>query len=127
MKKSTRVLGFVLIAAMVIGAVQTIGIAQDDSKKAKHNIKQVMAAHKKGAHKKVISGAASQEEKLALLDLYISLVENEPPQGDIDSWHRLAGGAALAAAKVVVGRDGALAELKAATNCAACHKVHKPK
>ncbi len=130
MKNSIRILGFVILAAMVVGAVQTIGIAQDDKeeKKAKHEIKQVMQeAHKKGALKKVLGGAASQQEKLELLDLYISLVENEPPKGDLESWHRLAGGVALAAAKVAVGRDGATAELKQATNCGACHKVHKPK
>ncbi len=130
MKKSTRVLGFVIIAAIVIGAVQTIGIAQDDKevKKAKHEIKQVMQkAHKDKLRDKILKGDASQQEKLDLLDLYISLVENEPPKGDIDSWHKLAGGVALAAAKVAVGRDGATAELRKATNCGACHKVHKPK
>ena len=58
--------------------------------------------------------------------MYVSLVENDPPKGEKDSWQRLAGGAALAAAKVAVGREGAEAELKAAMNCAACHKQHKP-
>ena len=28
---------------------------------------------------------------------------------------------------VVVGREGAVAELKAASNCGACHKAHKGK
>ncbi len=130
MTKSTRVLGFVIIAAIVIGAVQTIGIAQADKevKNAKHEIKQVMQkAHKDKLRDKILKGDASQQEKLDLLDLYISLVENDPPTGDIESWHKLAGGVALAAAKVAVGRDGATAELRKATNCGACHKVHKPK
>ena len=68
----------------------------------------------------------TEEEQRELLDLYISLVENTPPMGEMGSWHRLAGGAALAAAKIVVGRDGAIVELKEATNCKACHDSHKP-
>jgi hypothetical protein len=33
----------------------------------------------------------------------------------------------MAAAKVMAGREGSIQELTKATNCAACHKVHKPK
>jgi hypothetical protein len=31
-----------------------------------------------------------------------------------------------AAAKVAVGREGAMVELKTATNCKKCHDAHKP-
>ena len=100
--------------------------ADDAASKPKHTIKEVMQnANKGGLLKKVLDGQATPGEKLALLDHYISLLENKPPKGDMDSWNELAGKAALASAKVVVGRQGAPAELKNATNCAACHKVHK--
>ncbi|MEZ6136026.1 MAG: hypothetical protein R3C53_14085 [Pirellulaceae bacterium] len=102
--------------------------ADEEAGKAKYSIKQVMKeAHKKGDSllEKVIAGDASAEEKTKLLDLYISLVENEPKKGEAASWQKLAGGAALAAAKVVVGREGATDELKKAADCAGCHKPHK--
>ena len=126
MGKSFRIL-LVAIISLSIGA---FAFGQDDDEKAKpkHAIKDVMAKALKGnkLNKKVLSGKASQEEKLELLDLYISLVENKPPKGDQASWQKFAGASALAAAKVAVGRDGAIKELKAATKCATCHKAHKP-
>lgn len=100
--------------------------ADEPPNQPKHTIKDVMQkVHKEGLLKKVLDGQASSEEKLALLDHYISLLENKPPKGDMDSWHELAGKATLASAKVVVGREGAPAELKNATSCVACHKVHR--
>ena len=129
MKRLQCVIGLLLFFALGFVMIQSIGFAQDEDgeKKAKHTIKEVMKqAHKDGLLKKVTAGDASAEQQRELLDLYISLVENTPPMGEMDSWHRLAGGAALAAAKVVVGRDGAIVELKEATNCKACHSAHKP-
>jgi hypothetical protein len=102
--------------------------AQDEAAKPapKHTIKEVMVnAHKDGLLKKILAGEASAEEKMVLLDHYISMVECAPPKGELASWQTLSGKAALAAAKVAVGREGSLDELKAATNCAACHKAHK--
>ncbi|MCP4191986.1 MAG: hypothetical protein GY768_15345 [Planctomycetaceae bacterium] len=94
--------------------------------KPKYTIKEVMKnVNKKGLLKKVTSGEASQEEKVMLLDNYISLIENTPKKGDANSWQKLSGSAALAAGKVVAGRDGAIEELKVASNCKACHSVHK--
>lgn len=104
------------------------GEKKDEKAKPKHSIKDVMKGAMKGKdalNRKVLSGKASAEEKLALLDMYVSLIENKPPKGSAESWQKLAGGAALAAAKVAVGRKGAEAELKAATNCKACHDPHK--
>ena len=121
----------VMLILVVSFCTTLIGDDKDkksDAKKPKHTIKEVMAKALKGnkLNKKVLSGEASQKEKLELLNLYISLVESKPPKGDNSSWQKLAGASALAAAKVAVGREGALDELKAATNCKACHSVHKP-
>ena len=110
----------------IVFCVSAVGIVLAAEGEPKHTIKDVMkTAHKDGLLKKVLAGDASQEEKLILLDNYISLVECEPPKGDMQSWQNLAGRAALAAAKVAVGREDSTDELKAATNCAACHKAHK--
>ena len=112
-----------LSCALVFGIAFS---ADEPPNKPKHTIKDVMQkVHKGGLLKRVLDGQASPEEKLALLDHHISLIENKPPKGDMESWHELAGKATLASAKVVVGRKGAPAELKNATNCVACHKVHR--
>lgn len=133
MSKSMKTLVTAVVAATILTA---FAYAQDDEKKAeekkkpKHTIKQVMKEGLKGKealNSKVLSGKATDKEKLALLDMFVSLVEAKPPKGDNASWQKFAGTAALAAAKVAVGREGATKELKAATNCAKCHKVHKPK
>lgn len=105
-----------------------LALAQEGGE-PKHSIKEVMkAAHNKesGVLGKVLSGEATQEEKIVLLDHYISLSQNKPPKGDAESWNKLTGAIVMAASKVVVGREGAEAELKTATTCAACHKEHKP-
>jgi hypothetical protein len=125
------ILGCCAVAALVVSTTLAVAWAAEGEGAAqpKHTIKEVMknanAGGAKSLLKKVTSGKATQEERLVLLDHYISLVENKPPKGDMDSWQTLAGRAALAAAKVAVGRDGATAELDTATNCKACHSVHK--
>jgi hypothetical protein len=126
--------GWLVFTVFCVALVQVAVQAQNPEKSApKHTIKEVM----KGAHmppegggkslrERVIAGDASDEETRGLLDLYISLVENEPPKGDAKAFHVKAGAVALAAAKIVVGREGAGQELARATNCAACHRDHKP-
>ena len=130
MPKSLSLLTLALSAAVVVGS---FAFAQDseekqEAAKPKHTIKEVMEQALKGnkLNKKVLSGDASEKEKLELLDLFVSLVENKAPKGDQASWQKFSGSAALAAAKVAVGREDALKELKTATNCAKCHKEHKP-
>lgn len=129
MLKRTRILLVALTATLCFGATL---FAQDeenkDAKKPKHTIKEVMAKALKGnkLNKKVLGGEASAKEKLELLDMYLSLVESKAPKGEQASWQKFSGAAAMAAAKVAVGREDGLKELKTATNCAKCHKAHKP-
>jgi hypothetical protein len=134
MTRSAKLAGWLLAAVACISLVQVAVHAQNTEKATpKHAIKDVM----KGAHmppegggkslrERVIAGNASDEEKRQLLDLYISLLENDPPRGEAEAFHAKAGAVALAAAKIVVGREGAAEELTKATNCAACHRDHKP-
>ena len=100
MQKSLKLLVATVLSVAVLSA---FAFAQDDEKaKPKHTIKEVMkGAMKGGLNKKVLSGKASDKEKLELLDMYISLVENEAPKGDAASWQKFSGMAALAAAKAV--------------------------
>lgn len=134
MARTVRFAGYALVAALVVGLTYTAVRAAEEAAaaKPKHTIKEVMkAAHTapegaKSLKDKVVEGKASAEEKQQLLDLYISLVENDPPKGEKSDWIMKAGPVVLSAAKVVVGRDGAIEELKMATNCKACHDAHKP-
>jgi hypothetical protein len=124
-------IGFLLAA---VGVVHTFVQAGQDTPQAKpkHAIKEVM----QGAHVapqgeqslllRVAAGNASPEEQQQLLDLYISLAENEPPRGELAAFQAKTRPIIIAAAKVVVGREGAGAELRKAVNCAACHREHKP-
>lgn len=130
MSKSIQVCIALLFAASMVTA---LAIAEDPGNKTgnddpKHSVKDVMGKAMKGdnLNKKVLSGKATDKEKLELLDLYVSLTENDAPKGDADSWKSFTSAATIAAAKVAVGRDGALDELKAATNCKKCHDAHKP-
>ncbi len=129
-KFPTCVAALVAIFTISVLAVAENPVNKDDPVKPKYTVKQVMAKAMapKGdqLNKKVLSGEASDKEKLELLDLYISLTENEAPKGEQASWKSFTNAAAIAAAKVAVGREGALDELKAATNCKACHDAHKP-
>jgi hypothetical protein len=125
-----KTLSLVLAAAALVAiAIQSLAWAQAEGEapKPKHTIEEVMEqAHKDGLLNKVAEGQASADEKSLLLDLYVSLAENDPPRGDVESYKKLANGAALAAARVVVGREGAEAQIKRAVNCAACHRDHRP-
>jgi hypothetical protein len=133
MAKSVHLAGWVLAAVAVVGLIQVVVAAQETERaKPKHAIKDVM----RGAHvapeggtsllARVTGGNASDDEKHQLLDFYISLVENDPPRGEKEAFHAKTGAVVLAAAKVLVGREGATDDLKKATNCAACHRDHKP-
>lgn len=93
---------------------------------APKTIKEVMKiAHKDGLLKKITDGAASDDEKKQFLDLYIDMLEGKPPKGELNEWHLTAGRATISAAKVVLGREGAIDELKTTTDCKACHSKFK--
>lgn len=124
-----RIATIVLLLAAALAAGVSAIRAQSDAKAdepAKKSVKEVMKlAHKDGLLKKIIEGSAEQADKEQLLALYVDMWDAEPPKGSVESWNKLTGGAIVAAARVVVGKDGAVAELKERTNCAACHKEHK--
>ena len=125
-------IGLAIALASLLIAIQPSGMAQDkkdeEKTKPKHTIKEVMKkAHKDKLLNKVLDGSATDKQKIELMDLYVSMAEGKPPKGDKESWVKLAHGSVFAAAKVVAGREGAVAELKKATNCGACHKAHKGK
>ncbi len=123
-----RFIAALTVVGLCAGLASRMALAvQDETPAPKHSIKDVMKEHKKGGLlPKILAGEGTEDDKKNLLDMYISMLEAKPPKGEMDSWQKLAGAQALAAAKLVVGREGAIDELKEATNCAGCHKPHKP-
>ncbi len=120
-----------LVSSIAMAAILLLGFSHANSFNAeKKTIKEVMKAGMAGNTsllKKVLSGDASAEEKMKLLDLLIDLVENDAPKGDETEWKMMAGMSMLTAAKVVAGREGAIDELKKATDCKSCHEKFKGK
>jgi hypothetical protein len=113
-----------MIATSVVGSVYSSAAAP--AAPPENSIKDVMKlAHKDGLLKKIVDGEGTQEDKQKLLDLYIDMLEGTPEKGEQTEWLMAAGRSVVAAAKVSVGREGAIEELKEATNCQACHDVFK--
>ncbi|MGA2498314.1 MAG: hypothetical protein ABSH20_11270 [Tepidisphaeraceae bacterium] len=122
MKKTARfVAGLAIVAvggtAMTLMAAEKLGIG-DVMKKAFKGKQSLLV--------KVTEGRASADEAKELLDLVKVLGANKPPHGDMASWKTRTDAIVKAAEGVVAGTKGAAEELRAATNCKACHNVHNP-
>ncbi|MCC6419665.1 MAG: hypothetical protein IT429_15640 [Gemmataceae bacterium] len=114
----------VAAAALLVGAGQNSQAGQ----KEKYSISDVMKqAHNKktGLLKKIASGKGDKADAEKLLEMYIALAKNKPPQGDADSWKKFTDGLVAAAKVAVEGGKNAGKQLTKAANCGACHKVHK--
>ena len=116
------------VVSVQVGAQDRGQTEEAEAAKPKHTIKQVMEINHKGGGllKKVLDGEASQEEKLVLLDHYVSLAENKPPRGEKEAWDMKVNAVLIAAAKIAVGREDSAPLLQKAANCAACHREHRP-
>lgn len=114
-----------LALGVLIGAAPQ-GDKQADKPKA---IKDVMALHKgKDSFLSKVTGAKSTEdENKKLLAFYEVLATLKPPQGEEKSWKDKTDALVAAAKEVIEKKEGAVDKLKKATNCKACHDVHKPK
>jgi hypothetical protein len=99
---------------------------KDEKDKPKYSIKEVMLkAHKGGLLNKVAAGKGEKADAEKLLEFYIALAKNKPPEGDANSWKRFTMGLIMAAKVAVEGGPDAGKRLKGAANCTACHKLHK--
>lgn len=124
--------GLTLIAICVGSAMLSANVfansIQDDPKpETKFTIKQIMdLAHKKGLTKKVATGKATAIETKQLHTLYKAMSKLSPPQGDKKSWDAKTKALVEAAKAAVDKKVDYKTKLKTASNCAACHKIHKP-
>lgn len=117
---------WILPGMVVVGLLAGAAWAQGDDPKS---IKDVMGAIHKGKDStinKVKEGKGTEDDHKKLLKMYEYLVTQKAPKGDEKSWKDKTE-ALVAATKDLVGKkDGALDKLKAASNCKACHDVHRP-
>ena len=109
------------LAVLVVGATA----AQDAPK----SMKEAMALHKgdDSLLKKVTSGKGTDEDHKKLLVAYEWLATQKPPKGDDASWKAKTAALISAAKDVVDKKSGAADALKKASDCKACHSVHKGK
>ena len=114
----------VLVPALLVAGV-LMGAASAPEVKS---IKEVMALHKgkDSAVAKFIDGKGSAAEIKTLVAAYEALGGFKPPMGDEKSWKDKTGALVTAAKEVADKKDGGPANLKKASDCKACHSVHKP-
>ena len=116
-----------LLCAGLAAQVASLSANQDDPQKKKLTIKDIMKeAHKDGLVKKVATENATEKETKRLHELYTTLAKLPPPKGDKKSWDAKTK-ALVDSAKLAVDKDATFkTKLKNASNCSACHKLHKP-
>jgi hypothetical protein len=71
------------------------------------------------------AGDANEVEKQRLLKVLTGLANTQPDRGSMDSWKAKTGALLSAAQDLVDGKEGAGERLRAASNCRACHAVHR--
>jgi YHS domain-containing protein len=96
------------------------------AKPKKLTISTVMKAAMKGPLlKKVLEGKASKAEQAKLVEYFTFVSKQKVPKGNAASWKTLTTKLLDSAKKVAGGDKKAVAALKAASNCKACHSKHK--
>lgn len=116
-----------LVLVAIGSAAALVRAADEDEKKPKYTIKEVMKkAHKDGLMKKLAAGDGTKEDAETLVSLYEALAKSKPPKGDAESWKTKTKVLVEAAKEVVEKKPGAGEKLQKAANCAECHKAHKP-
>lgn len=122
---SKMMLSFVMLT-LLSGVSTSVLVNAEESDGKKYSTKEVMkVAFKGGLLKKVSSGNASAEEAKNLHAMLVSLSKNQPKKGDADSWKKLTSALVKASTAVKEGTEGAGAMLQKASNCKACHNIHK--
>jgi hypothetical protein len=119
-------LGAAALLTVVFAGMTVLGAGDE---KPKYDIEAIMdKAHGEKNDKilrKVLDGKASDAEKKELLELYTELGKNKPPKGSENSWKDKTKALVAASQEVVDGKGTGVANLKKASSCGGCHKVHK--
>ena len=109
-------------------AVSLVSLQAAEKAKTKYSMEDIMKKGMKGDTsllKKTMEGTASDADKKLLLDYVKDLAQHNPEKGDAASWKSKTAALIAATQKVAEGDKSALPKLKEASNCKACHSVHK--
>ena len=110
---------------MVVVASLTLAGVRAKDKGPGHTTKEVMKVVKGGLLKHVLEQTATVEQQHILLEYLKSLPDNKPPKGDATSWKMKTRELIKATNAVIRGRPAAIERLMKASNCKACHGLHK--
>lgn len=111
----------ILSVGVLLGAV--------GQEKPPKTVKDVMNVAHKGKEtmlNKITGGKGTEEDHKTLVRYYELVAASKPTHGDEKSWKEKTGALLAAAKGVLEKKEGAIEKLKTASNCKACHSVHKP-
>ncbi|MBL6724108.1 MAG: hypothetical protein ISQ09_03360 [Rubripirellula sp.] len=115
-----------LLLALTPCVFLSLSVSAEEAEGQKYSTEEIMkVGFKGGLLKKVAAGAASDEEKQKLHAMLVALSKNKVEKGDAESWKTLTSALVKASTAVMEGKDGAGDALQKASNCKACHNVHK--
>jgi len=125
----TNILEALMTFRVILPGVLALGVLMGAGFQAM-SVKEIMAAANKGKDSllnKVLAGKGTDDDLKKLSELYDALAKAKAPQGDEKSWTTKTSALAAAAKDVADKKPGAVDQLKAASDCKACHSLHKPK
>ncbi len=126
--RNTRIILSAVATFCVAALTATTILDVQAAEKPKYSMEEIMKTGMKGdtsVLKKVVDGVATDAEKKQLLAYVQALTQHEPSKGDAASWKAKTSALVAVTQKVVNGDKAAIAQLKEASNCKACHNVHK--
>lgn len=118
-----------MIIRVAVPAGLALAVLMGASAQDFKSTKDVMALHKgkDSMVSKITGGKGTDEEHKKLLAAYEFMATQKPPMGDEASWKAKTAALVAAAKDLVEKKAGAADALKKASDCKACHSVHKPK
>jgi hypothetical protein len=96
----------------------------------KYDVETIMKEAFKGDDalvKKITGGKPTKEEAAKFLEYCQALAANQATKGDAASWKQKTGALLAAAQQVNNGDKAGIAAVRNASNCKACHTVHRGK
>jgi len=115
-----------LLLVGIVTATVLPSQAADSKSDPKHSVVEVMRdGMKKQQWKQLLEEDVAASDKAKLVELFEDLMRSKAPHGDAKSWEKKTTELHAAAEAAVKGETGAAERLKAAVNCASCHREHK--
>jgi len=118
-------MGYRAIIPAVLAFGVLVGAAPQDPKEIKDVMNGVHKGGKDSVLTKIVDGKGTDDDIKKLVAMYDFLATQKAPMGDEKSWKDKT--TALVAAAKEVSEKKPVDNLKKASNCKACHDIHRPK